>query len=357
MVAERGFSPPQIADVPVPSIQTQLSNIVDVLDAIRKNLGQMQNDLFHVKTNHEDLVMKHIDDKVTDVPVVLQREAPMIQKMLKTADDSTIRAQIAELLKFNASESEDEQPSLREYVDVPYANPITQAVPQMQYIDETIDVPVGVQRRVPTIQTAQGTVEVPQVRFLDRVSDIPVATQLVEVPKIVSQDKIQRRTTEQVMDIPVPQVDGFISAADLRHVMTNLSEKLTDEFLSLMARKMKDTDTEEQLVEAFKVFFQDRVQQRIVEQITENLAVSLGEENTIQETIDIPVPHAMEKTIEVVKLIPQERIQNRTVEQIIHVPVLQETVEVPRYNSSMKPRMFQSSCRDRCPSSKRCRRL
>ena len=116
MVAERGFSPPQqctseriakhaadvlipllreeivdivrtisherikqrivekIADVPVLSIQTQLSNIVDVLDAIRKNLEQMQNDMFRVKTNHEDLVMKHIDDKITDVPVVLQKE-------------------------------------------------------------------------------------------------------------------------------------------------------------------------------------------------------------------------------------------------------------------------------------------
>ena len=30
-----------------------------------------------------------------------------------------------------------------------------------------------------------------------------------------------------------------------------------DEFLSLMARKMKDTDTEEELLEAFKVFDRD----------------------------------------------------------------------------------------------------
>jgi len=29
------------------------------------------------------------------------------------------------------------------------------------------------------------------------------------------------------------------------------------EFLSLMARKMKDTDTEEELIEAFKVFDRD----------------------------------------------------------------------------------------------------
>ena len=102
--------------------------------------------------------------------------------------------------------------------------------------------------------------------------------------------------------------NGFISAAELRHVMTNLSEKLTDEFLSLMARKMKDTDTEEELVKAFKVFFQDRVQQRIVEQITEIPTVPLEEEimetpkiheRTIGEIIDIPVPHVMEKTWQV----------------------------------------------------------
>ena len=120
--------------------------------------------------------------------------------------------------------------------------------------------------------------------------------------------------------------------------MTNLGEKLTDEFLSLMARKMKDTDTEEELVEAFKVFFQDRVQQRIVEQITETSAVSLAEEimeRTIEEAINIPLPHVVEKTIEGVKLIPQERVQNCTVEKTINMPVtmqhqVQKTVEVPQ---------------------------
>ena len=223
----------------------------------------------------------------------------------------------------------------------------------MQYIDRTIDVLVVKQGQVLASQPVRKTVEAPQVQFLDRVPDAPVATQLVEVPKIVSQDKIPQRTAEQVMDIPVPQVveeiikvfevfdrdgNGFISAADLRHVMTNFGEKLTDEFLSLMARNMKDTDTEEELVEAFKVFFQDRVQQRIVEQITEIPTVSLAEEimeRTIEETINISIPHVMEKTIEGVKLIPQERVQNCTVEQFIDMPVMMQrqvrkTVEVPQ---------------------------
>ena len=122
MVAERGFSPPQqctseriakhaadvlipllreeivdivrtisherikqrivekIADVPVLSIQTQLSNIVDVLDAIRKNLEQMQNDMFRVKTNREDLVMKHIDDKVRISKLTLRSTHPYLKQ-------------------------------------------------------------------------------------------------------------------------------------------------------------------------------------------------------------------------------------------------------------------------------------
>ena len=316
--------------------QTQLSNTLGVLDTTRENLEQMRNDLSHVKTNHEELVMKHIEDKVIDVPVVLQREAPMIQKMLKTADDSTIRAQIAELLRPNTSESEDEQPGLKEYMDVPYANPITQTVektvevPQMQCTDGIVGVPDLTQRRIPTVQTAQRT---------------------VKVPKIVPQDMITQRTAEKVVDIPVPRFveeiieifkvfdrdgNGFINAADLRHMMTNLGEKLTDEFLSLMDRKMKET--EEELVEAFNVFSQDRVQQRNVEQITQTPAVSLAEkimERSIEETINIPIPHVMEKTIEGVKLMPQERVQNCTVEQFIDMPVMmqhqvRETVEVPQ---------------------------
>ena len=220
----------------------------------------------------------------------------------------------------------------------------------MQFIDRTVDVLVVMQGQVLASQIVQKTAEAPQVQFLDRVPDVPVATQLVEVPKIVSQDKIPQRTAEQVMDIPVPQVveecievfevfdrdgNGFISAADLRHVMTNLGEKLTDEFLSLMARKMKDTDTEKELVEAFKVFFQDRVQQRIVEQIAETHSLTEEIAERIQELIidkpEVPVPHVMEQTTEVVKLIPQERGQNRTMEQITDVPVsqIQQTVDIP----------------------------
>ena len=72
--------------------------------------------------------------------------------------------------------------------------------------------------------------------------------------------------------------NGFITAAVLRHVMTNLGEKLTDEevdemireadidgdgkvnceeFVAMMGQKMKDTDREEEIREAFRVFDRD----------------------------------------------------------------------------------------------------
>ena len=193
------------------------------------------------------------------------------------------------------------------------------------------------QCRIPNIQTAQRTVEVPQVQILDRTVGVPVVIQgqttqeTTQIPKTVSQDRIQQRAAEQITDTPVPQVV-------------------------------------EEFAKVFNVFSQSRVQQRMVEQITETPAVFLAEETVetpktqtqekitrclrenqsefseerqrhashkrIQECIaqetDVPVPHMMEKTIEVMKLIPLERVQNRTVEQVIDVPVLQiqETVEV-----------------------------
>ena len=66
-------------------------------------------------------------DRAVDVSVVLQRQAPMIQKVLKTVE-----------------------------------------VPQVQYIGMIGDVSVVRQGQVPTIRTVQKTVELPQVQSLDQ---------------------------------------------------------------------------------------------------------------------------------------------------------------------------------------------
>ena len=46
-----------------------------------------------------------------------------------------------------------------------------------------VDVPVVVQRRVPTVQRVKQTVEVPQVQYIDKVTDVPVVVQR-QVPAI-----------------------------------------------------------------------------------------------------------------------------------------------------------------------------
>ena len=86
-----------------------------------------------------------------DEPVVLQRQAPMIQKVLKTVE-----------------------------------------VPQVQYIGKIGDVPVVRQGQVPTFRTLQRTVEVPQVQFPDRVVGVPVAFQ-----RQVPQEQILERIVEK----------------------------------------------------------------------------------------------------------------------------------------------------------------
>ena len=65
--------------------------------------------------------------------------------------------------------------------------------------------PVEIQRLVPTIQTAQKTVEVPQVQFLDRVVDVPVVMQRQKIPSM-AQERIQERTVGKIIEVTVSRV-------------------------------------------------------------------------------------------------------------------------------------------------------
>ena len=227
-----------------------------------------------------------------------------------------------------------------EHVDVPRASLIVQTtqktmeIPQVQYIDQIVDLPVVMQRQIPAIQAVQKAVEVPQVQFLDRMDGIP---------KTVPHDRIPQQTAEQIADA---QITG-------------------------------------ELVEGFNVFSQSRVQQQIVEPIVETPAVSLAEiveaskaqmqeeityclkedqseflEELIIEKSDVPVPRVTGKTIEVVKLIPQEQAQNRTVRQITDVPVprvmVEENTEVEMLKLTSK---LDSGCAAQAPEWKEPQRL
>jgi len=58
-------------------------------------------------------------------------------------------------------------------------------VPQVQYIDRVVDVPVVKQRQVPSVQKVQKTVEVPQVQYIVKVVDVPVVKRR-QVPSVRS---------------------------------------------------------------------------------------------------------------------------------------------------------------------------
>ena len=112
--------------------------------------------------------------------------------------------------------------------------------------------------------------------------DASKAEQLVEVLKTILQDRIQQRTAEQIVDVPVPQV-------------------------------LKE------LAEVSKSFRRDRIQQRSVEQSRETPTTSLAE-----MIVEVPVIQTPERTQQVVNTSVQHIIDTVEVEK---PKIIDETVQ------------------------------
>merc|ERR1712122_408361 len=69
---------------------------------------------------------------VVDIPVVAQRQIPMVQTVQKTIE-----------------------------------------IPQLQYIDKVVDVPVVQVVQVPQVQVVEKTVEIPQLQIVEKIVEIP----------------------------------------------------------------------------------------------------------------------------------------------------------------------------------------
>ena len=166
-------------------------------------------------------------------------------------EDSTVRAEIAELLRLNVP------------VDMPRQIPAVQVVqktadvPQIQSMDR-VDASV-VQRQVLSVQTVQKTMQNSQAQFLDEVVGMPVVVQR-KVPMVQKAQEIQERTVEQTIDGSVPQL-------------------------------------KEEIIEVARQIPQEQVQSCKAEQI-----------------VDESVPRMVEETSEVVKHVPQERVHSNTIE-------------------------------------------
>ena len=238
-----------------------------------------------------------------------------------TKDDS----KIAELLK-----SGDEQISLKEYVDL-----MKVEVPQVQYTDKIVDVPVVAQRQVSTFQTVQRTGEVPHVQFLDRAADVSV---------IQRQVPIHERLVEETIDAPVPHA----------------TEKII-ELVKHTPQERMQNGTEEQIVEVpvpqcrnetgevIQIFPQDRISDRIVDQIVggapvQQIRTQIGEVMKL-----IP----QERAVEAVKAIPKEsraplQIVDDHVRQIGDVPDFLDRVDATK---SHEPGDAEDGELSTCPSS------
>merc|ERR1719284_1005822 len=95
----------------------------------------------------------------------------------------------------------------------------TVEVPQLQFIDKVVDIPVVAQRQIPMVQTVQKTIEIPQLQYVDKVVDVPVV-QVVQVPQVQVVEKTveipQLQIVEKIVEIPeIQTVQGTQTSESL----------------------------------------------------------------------------------------------------------------------------------------------
>ena len=163
------------------------------------------------------------------------------------------------------------------------------------------DVPVVTQRQIPMVQRTRTlqcmdkvvdnlVVQVPRVQVVEKTVEIP-QLQTVEEPAETPQTQtIQGSQTSESLGTPVCQV---AQAGDVEVV--EIGTPLPTESASPMFVSTPVPQVVEELAEAFKVFSQDRVQQRFGEQTIETPAISLDE-----KIVEMPVTRTQEKTQQVV---------------------------------------------------------
>ena len=86
------------------------------------------------------------------------------------------------------------------HVHVPMVQKVQREVqiPQVQYEDQVVEVPIQKQVRVPMVQTVQKSVDIPQVQYVDKVVHIPIQKQ-VQIPMVETVEKT----------VEVPQVEAW----------------------------------------------------------------------------------------------------------------------------------------------------
>ena len=185
-----------------------------------------------------------------------------------------------------------------------------------------------------------------------RIADVLIPLiieEIVEMVKVVFQERIAERICEQIVDVHVSQVIEQDTEVPKTSNRDRTLQCTAEQILDVLAPEMA-----KQLVEAPETVSQDRIQQRT------------------EQIVDAPVPQAVEELAEVFRIFSLDRIQQRTVEQtipatslaemIVEVPVVQtqgRTRQGVTFNTSStqskwrNPKLSRRQCRERSPSSRR----
>ena len=172
----------------------------------------MQDQVLASQTVQKTAEMPQVQflDRILDVHVVPQRHVPFssmsqeqIQKrIVEETTDIPVPHMMEKTIEFVKllPQEQIQNRTMERIIDVPVLQiQETVEVPQVQFIDKAMDVPVVMQRQVPTVQKVQKTAEVPQVQFIDKVVDAPVIMKR-QVPAIqVAQKTVKDPQTQPIV--------------------------------------------------------------------------------------------------------------------------------------------------------------
>jgi len=151
--------------------------------------------------------------------------------------------------------------------------------------------------------------------------------QVIEVPRIIRQERIHHRQVEQIVEVPVPEiVEEIVEVPALIHKARALQRNV-DQLVEIAVPEVV-----EETVEVPKIVTRERIRQRSVEKFT-----------------DIPVPQVVEERVEMPVIVPQIRICHRMVEHFVDVPVpqmVEEVTNLPRSTSPFERSATQSHASD-----------
>ena len=201
----------------------------------------------------------HVGKNDLGVPVVAQRQSPMVQTVQKTNE-----------------------------------------IPQLQFIDTVVDNPV---------------VQVPRAQVVEQILHVLVpemVKQSMEVPKTNSQDRIQQQTLEQIVNTPVPQAVEELAEASKVFSQDRVQQRFRGQIIeppaiSLAEKivKMPVTQVREETKQVVNTHVQHVVSAveaempKIIKETVQRKKAIINEKiNQVTKHVEIPQMQTVEKTAE-----------------------------------------------------------